>query len=82
MNISAAFSILLNGGYVRRKGWNGPGQYVFLETAEDLIDTSRSDTHVGYEAFFVLKNAQGKFQPGWVPSQGDMTADDWVEVFL
>ena len=25
-----------------------------------------------------LKNAQGIMQPGWVPSQGDLFAEDWV----
>lgn len=33
-----------------------------------------------YEPCIVMKTAQGLHQPGWLASQADMLAEDWVEV--
>lgn len=67
------FSQILNdlkkGAQARRFGWNGAGQCVYLERFADF--------DVSFEPCFVLHNAQGKLQPGWVPSMGDLLADDW-----
>lgn len=67
------FSQILNdlkkGAQVRRFGWNGAGQCVYMERFADF--------DVSFEPCFVLHNAQGKLQPGWVPSMGDLLADDW-----
>jgi len=51
-----------------RSGWNGKGQYVFLVQLTPDV-----------EQCFVLHNAQGKLQPGWLPSMGDLLATDWTE---
>ena len=53
-----------------RQGWNGKGMYVFLHNFSD------DDTHV--EPVFCMFTAQGKIQPGWLASQADMLAEDWV----
>lgn len=63
---------LKNGAKVRRIGWNGAGQYVYLERFADF--------DVSFEPCFVIHNAQGKFQPGWLASIGDLMADDWEVV--
>lgn len=60
---------LKKGAQVRRSGWNGAGQCVYMERFEDF--------DVSFEPCFVLLNAQGKLQPGWLPSMGDLLADDW-----
>lgn len=60
---------LKKGAQVRRSGWNGAGQCVYMERFADF--------DVSFEPCFVLLNAQGKLQPGWLPSMGDLTADDW-----
>ena len=36
------------------------------------------DLRVG--AYIVMWTAQGVWQPGWLASQADMLADDWVVV--
>ena len=36
------------------------------------------DLHV--KAYFAMWTADGEWQPGWVPSQADMLANDWREV--
>lgn len=56
-----------------RKGWNGKNMFIYLEkTPSGIYPLS------AFEPFIVLHNAQGQFQPGWVPSQEDMLAEDWV----
>lgn len=60
---------------IARKGWNASGQYITLIPAGNAI-------YQGYpmQDCLGIKNAQGLMQPGWVPSQGDMTAEDWIIV--
>lgn len=56
---------------IARAGWNGPGQHVACQ---------RPDAGSKMTApYLYLKNAQGGLVP-WVPSQGDLFADDWIEV--
>lgn len=62
-----AHDLVLRGHAIKRNGWNGAGQYVFVLPQQD-----------GLEPCLALRNAQGKIQPGWVPSQGDMFAQDWT----
>ena len=70
MKFGQALDELEKGNAVARAGWNGKNQYVYM-----------SQIHERLEPCFILKNAQDKFQPGWVLSMGDMRADDW-EVFI
>lgn len=65
MKFGEAFDHVEEGKSIRRAGWNGAGQFVWLQTFP------------GYEPVFVIRNAQGKHQPGWLPSMGDLRADDW-----
>jgi hypothetical protein len=78
-----------------RTGWNAPGQWVvMLDRLETKVRVhSRAPTRVGelgtigpgltardyhLEPFLVLKNASDKLVP-WVPSMGDVLAEDWEE---
>jgi len=57
-------------GYrVTRAGWNAGGQHI-----EAQYPDGYSKMGVPY---LVLKNAQGLLVP-WVPSQGDLFANDWA----
>lgn len=66
---SWALTILKAGGRVARTGWNGKRLHVYL------AKFSRR-----YEPAICIRTQDGKHQPGWVPSQADMLADDWVRV--
>lgn len=73
-DFSDALMWLKEGHLVARDGWNGKGQYVKWIRGFGPI--------IGFEGCevagcLVLKNAQGVVQPGWVPSQGDLMANDW-----
>nr|DAF93381.1 MAG TPA: Protein of unknown function (DUF2829) [Myoviridae sp. ctshb19] len=64
---SKALAAIKEGRSVRRAGWNGKNQHVYLENFDGMK----------YEPCFILFNAQEKYQPGWVPSMGDLMAEDW-----
>lgn len=62
-----ALKHLKAGKSLKRTGWNGKGQYVYL--VENMEN---------FQPFLVLRNAQGLLQPGWLPSMGDLMAVDWT----
>ena len=82
------------GNKIARKGWNGKNQFVVLMTGLYLPPyntqgTERKvndrtakwigeDVPLDSQPYFALYNAQGKWQPGWVPSTSDCLADDWI----
>ena len=65
MHFGFAIETMKAGKRVYRDGWNGKGMYIFLLTLPN------------YEPVVCLHNAQGKLQPGWLPSQADIFAEDW-----
>lgn len=69
MNFGEALAALKNKQRVARAGWNGKGQLVYMMTFREALQ------HL--QPCFVLHNAQGLDQPGWVPSMGDLLAEDW-----
>lgn len=77
-----AITLIRTGFCVTRAGWNGKGQYVFLATPEGF--TTRADITApdGAECkagdVLVIRTAQGAFQLGWLASQADLLADDWM----
>lgn len=74
-----ALKVVLSGGRIARVGWNGANQFVTKIHAGNAVYTRRG-LSAPMQDCLGLKNAQGNMQPGWVPSQGDMFAEDWVEV--
>lgn len=70
MTFSQALEKLKDKQCVARAGWNGAGQYVYL------VEGLRHN-EIEFEPVFVIRNAQGKHQPGWLPSMGDLMAGDW-----
>lgn len=81
-----ALKVLKNGGAVTRLGWNGPGQFAYaVPAAHYPAQTGVAKAHFGvgslvpYAGYFALKNAQGVVSV-WVPSTGDLLAEDWYVV--
>jgi hypothetical protein len=93
MNFGQALEALNEGKMIQREGWNGKGQFVyktvgntvgkdFIPKFASLPDSvkrflSKVDKDVVFHSSLTLYNAQGQMQPGWVPSQGDLAAQDW-----
>lgn len=96
MNFGLALEESKTGKKLARAGWNGKGQFVVMMPALYLPPhntqepgakvNDRTAKHIGVDKpldsqpYFALFNAQGKWQPGWLPSQGDLFAEDWIIV--
>ena len=92
MNFGNAILALKVGNKVAREGWNGRGMwliYVPGTPAAQLREGTPYRVATGLEECEILPhidmwtvNAQGRraMLPGWVASQTDMLAEDWVLV--
>lgn len=70
MNIGQAVETLKNGGRVARVGWNGPAQYLVLQSPDEQSKMTLP--------YVYIHTVQGDLVP-WLCSQTDLLADDWVE---
>jgi hypothetical protein len=79
-----------------RAGWNGRGMFIVLMPELQLPPyntqgearkvNDRTAKWIGEDAplncrpYIAMYNAQKEWQPGWLASQADMLAVDWLEV--
>lgn len=95
MTFGGALELLKMGFKVARKGWNGKGMFIYMQDGsypyfhqlkEDvqrkLVDTNCVNTSgaVTICPHIDMKAADGSLVIGWLASQTDMLADDWVVV--
>lgn len=81
MDFGVALMNLKEGRRVARKGWNGKGQY--LELATDISYTSAAGQIINCEHATIGNKAiafvgTSGVQMGWLASQADMLAEDWI----
>lgn len=82
-NFGTALEILKHGGKVAREGWNGKKQYIQLATG---ISYSSPDGEIVNCEHDAISNKAIAFvgtsgvQMGWLASQADMLAEDWIFV--
>uniref|UniRef100_A0AB39CE41 Thoeris anti-defense 2-like domain-containing protein n=1 Tax=Pseudomonas phage HRDY3 TaxID=3236930 RepID=A0AB39CE41_9VIRU len=69
-DFSPVIALLKRGHRFSRKNWNGKGLSVYIQKFHDAHKL---------KPCFVLENADGERQPGWVPSISDLLADDWFQ---
>ncbi len=82
MNFGLALEAAKQGKKISRAGWNGKGQYVFLaDTVEFHTDADISELKGDIEVsdILVIRTTRG-LQPGWLATQSDMLAEDWMIV--
>ena len=79
MNFGHAIELMKKGLKVARKGWNGKGMYLFLAQGENLT-TCLSEGDFKCASSVCMKTAQNNICVGWLASQADMLADDWMVV--
>lgn len=84
-----AVALLKDGAKLRRKGWNGKGMFVAMQkgypqgipcnkqTAE--VWSMKEGDLFKCNPYFQIKNVDGTHSM-WVPSTGDLLAEDWEEV--
>ncbi|WP_219930931.1 DUF2829 domain-containing protein [Pectobacterium parmentieri] len=86
MNFGQALEAVKSGAKIYREGWNGKGQFVIKAGGYTVSEARPGSDYAkaGITGEFTiqphldLKNAQGHMQPGWVPSQSDLFAEDWL----
>lgn len=81
MNFGEAINAMKEGKRVSRMGWNGKDQYIELATnisymnaRGEIVNTDHKD--IGNQAIAFV-GTRG-VQLGWLASQADMLANDWV----
>lgn len=91
MDFGAAIRAMKQGKRVARTGWNGKGMYLWLLPAAHVKAEWCKEPHLkelaeqnGGEVECLgsvrMKTADGKVLTGWLASQTDMLAEDWVIV--
>lgn len=95
MNFGQAIEAMKTGNKVARQGWNGKGMFVYLVKGtqvkmEDLRNEAATqlENHkdsnrgkkVTINSHIDMKAADGSIVVGWLASQTDMLAEDWVIV--
>ena len=88
MDFSTALLAVMEGRRIARSGWNGAGQFVIMAGGYHLDEVRPGSKYaeagitgpVTIQPHLDLRNTQGNIQPGWVPSQGDLFATDWIIV--
>lgn len=83
MSFGLAIEAAKKGKRIARKGWNGKGQYVELATAISYASPAGAVVNVKHNAIgnqaLAFVGTSG-VQMGWLASQADMLADDWMIV--
>lgn len=84
VNFSQALDCIKNGLCMKREGWNGKDQFVFLVhgsqfevNREPLNTIFEMGTKVTYRPHIDMKYQDGSVGV-WLASMGDIMADDWV----
>jgi len=88
-----ALVLLKSGAKVARRGWNGQDQWIAINGYKPHVvpaDQFWSKHNAEYAKdnggtaevlpCITLKNAQGQIVMGWIPSTGDLLAEDWCLV--
>lgn len=78
-----AIKYLKRGMKVARKGWNGKNQHIELATAISYVNAGGETVNAEHDAIGNMAIAfvgTSGVQMGWLASQADMLADDWIFV--
>lgn len=94
LDFGEALELLKQGKRVAREGWNGKGMFIVLmpalylpcynSQASGAKVNDRTAKHIGKDTpldsqpYIAMKTATNQWQPGWLASQADILAEDWV----
>lgn len=83
MNFGEALEALKSGKKAARARWNGKGQYIELATNISYMNASGQIVNCEHDAIgnkaIAFVGTSG-VQMGWLASQADMLAEDWLVV--
>ena len=83
MNFGLAIEALKKGKKCRRAGWNGKNQHIELASAISYTSPEGTIVNANHEAIgnkAIAFCGTSGVQMGWLASQADMLADDWMIV--
>lgn len=92
MDFGQALRAMKRGDKVAREGWNGKGMWLGLGQGHKALPAeqfwnSHTRTHAEQQGgtapvlpYIIMKTAGGEILMGWLASQSDMLAEDWVIV--
>lgn len=94
MKFGDAIECAKSGFAITREGWDGKGMYVVYmpelalasfndQTAVHKVNDRTAkwigrDTPLRILPYFAMYTAHKEWQPGWLASQSDMLAEDWL----
>ena len=89
MNFGKAIEALKEGKLVAREGWNGKGMFLYLvkgtQVDKEFLRNEAAiqpiDDHTGvvtFQSHIDMFTAQKTVCVGWLASQLDMLAEDWI----
>lgn len=83
MDFGEAIKQLKLGHKLARKGWNGKTQYIELATSISYVNSRNEVVNCEHDAIgnksIAFVGTSG-VQMGWLASQADMLAEDWIVV--
>ena len=81
MDFGDAIKLLKQGKKLQRQDWNGKGQYIELATNISYINANQEMINAEHESIgnkaIAFVGTSG-VQLGWLASQADMLAEDWI----
>lgn len=80
-NFGEAIKYLKRGFKVKRQGWNGKNQFIELASAISYVSPAGEVVNCEHEAIgnmAIAFNGTSGVQMGWLASQADMLAEDWM----
>ncbi len=93
MDFGEALRVLKAGGRVARSGWNGKNMWLSMSSAAPMLVKAESFWSPHNAAYassnggaatvlpsITMKTATGEILMGWLASQTDMLAEDWMQV--
>lgn len=87
ISFGAALLMLKGGSKIARTGWNGKGMWLIYIPSSPNLNLFNGSPYfkaglrkVTIDAHIDMYTAQGTMQPGWLASQADMLAKDWIVV--
>ena len=83
MEFGEAIKQLKLGKKLARKGWNGKGMFIELATSISYVNSRNEVVNCEHDAIgnksIAFVGTSG-VQMGWLASQADMLAEDWIVV--
>lgn len=78
MNFGEAIQALKQGKRVKRKGWNGKGIFIELQTPDEFSKMTYPYIYIDTTGLLTDNPEAPKNRVPWLASQTDMLAEDWI----